>query len=150
MAHFPFSVTKPTMDHGGVNYDPSTKSGQAHFFSRTRKRHAHLFIKKEEKRIQNGSVQEDPHYGGRKQRNKNTSINKRNQKLLRPRIGVVKRSKFVAPPNTHRSLSSSVLLMASLRQGERPSKTQAFWCFHNIQRSRLISEFSPFLAIPCN
>jgi hypothetical protein len=56
--------------------------GMTVFFSRTRKRHAHLFIKKEEKRIQNGSVQEDPHYGGRKQRNKNTSINKRNQKLL--------------------------------------------------------------------
>jgi hypothetical protein len=48
------------------------------FFYRTRKRHAHLFLKKEEKRIQNGSVQEDPHYGGQKQRNKNTSINKRN------------------------------------------------------------------------
>jgi hypothetical protein len=36
------------------------------FFSRTRKRHAHLFINKEEKRIQNGPVQEDPHYGGYK------------------------------------------------------------------------------------
>jgi hypothetical protein len=43
----------------------------------------HIFsLRRKRKRIQNGSVQEDPHYGGRKQRNKNTSISKRNQKLL--------------------------------------------------------------------
>jgi hypothetical protein len=36
-----------------------------------------ISLRREEKRIQNGSVQEDPHYGGRKQRNKSTSIDKR-------------------------------------------------------------------------
>jgi hypothetical protein len=37
---------------------------------------------KEEKKIQNVSVQEDPHYGGQKQRNKKASIQKKNQELL--------------------------------------------------------------------
>jgi hypothetical protein len=96
-----------------------------------------ISLRREGKRFKNGSVQGDiisPHYGGRKQRNKKTSIGKKPGTTLiyRPGIGVVRRSKFLAPPNTHRSLSSSVLLMATLRQGERPSKTQAFRWFHKI------------------
>jgi hypothetical protein len=54
-----------------------------YIFFLERARDMHIFsLRRKRKRIQNGSVQEDPHYGGRKQRNRNTSINKRNQKLL--------------------------------------------------------------------
>jgi hypothetical protein len=54
-----------------------------YFFFLERTRDMHIFsLRRKEKRIRNGSVQEDPHYDGRKQINKNASINKKNQKLL--------------------------------------------------------------------